>query len=254
MFIRLPSATSRPRVLGFICLLGLALALLIILGYAACVSLLSDGAAGILTSPAIAQQPAGPRRPAGELTGGTAWLNCSGPVTLADLRGHIVLLDFWTLCCINCMHVLPDLDKLEAKYPGILVIIGIHTPKFHNEKLSASIRQAILRYHIQHPVVNDADSKIWRRYRVNGWPTLVLIDPDGNYYGDISGEGGFKILDKHIGRLVKEFRARKTLEEDAAQLRPDQAQATPARSTSPARSWPTPPAIVCSSPTAPTTV
>src|SRR4029079_11325899 len=124
-----------------------------------------------------------------ELSGGTDWLNTDRPLDLKELRGRVVLLDFWTLCCINCIHTLPDLAKLEAKYPGLLVVIGIHTPKFDNEKLTESIRKAILRYEVKHPVINDADQRIWGRYRVRSWPTLILFDPDGNLYGRISGEG-----------------------------------------------------------------
>ncbi|MCI0682265.1 MAG: redoxin domain-containing protein [Gemmataceae bacterium] len=160
------------------------------------------------------EQPAKKKVPAPGLQGATDWLNVAGPLTLEDLRGRVVLLDFWTLCCINCIHTLPDLAKLEAKYPGILVVLGIHTPKFENEKLTSSIRKAILRYEIKHPVVNDADMRIWRRYGVRSWPTLVLIDPDGNYYGQISGEGAYEVLDQHIGKLVKEYRAKKALKEE----------------------------------------
>lgn len=154
------------------------------------------------------------RFPAPELSGGVAWLNTAKPLALPDLKGRIVLLDFWTLCCINCIHVMPDLAKLEAKYPGVLVVIGVHTPKFENEKNTESIRKAISRYELKHPVVNDADMKIWRRYGVRSWPTLVLIDPDGNYYGQVSGEGVFDVLDEHIGKMVKDFRERKLLKED----------------------------------------
>src|SRR5438309_10083581 len=103
------------------------------------------------------------------LDGGIAWLNAEGPLSLEDLKGRIVLLDFWTLCCINCIHTIPDLAKLEAKYPGVLVVIGVHSPKFPNEKKTASVRKAILRYRVNHPVVNDADMLIWRRYGVNSW-------------------------------------------------------------------------------------
>jgi len=148
-----------------------------------------------------------------ELTGGTDWLNTDRPLELKELRGRVVVLDFWTLCCINCIHTLPDLARLEAKYPGVLVVIGVHTPKFDNEKNTESIRKAILRYEVKHPVINDADHKIWRRYAVNSWPTLVLIDPDGNYYGRAGGEGNFEVLDEHIGKLVKEAKAKGTLKE-----------------------------------------
>jgi thiol-disulfide isomerase/thioredoxin len=153
------------------------------------------------------------RQLAPELEGSVAWLNTASPLKLADLRGRVVLLDFWTLCCINCIHTLPDLAKLEAKYPGILVVIGVHTPKFPNEKKTESIRKAILRYQVSHPVVNDAEAILWRRYRVRSWPTLVLIDPEGHYYGQTSGEGQFEVLDEHIGKLVKEYRAKKLLNE-----------------------------------------
>ncbi len=155
------------------------------------------------------------KSPAPELTGGVAWLNTEKPLNLPDLKGRVVLLDFWTLCCINCIHVLPDLAKLEAKYPGVLVVIGVHSPKFENEKNTESIRKAVLRYQVKHPVVNDADHKIWRRYRVNSWPTLMLIDPEGNIYGKLSGEGVYDVLDHHIGKMVKEYKAKKMLREDS---------------------------------------
>src|SRR5438128_11809312 len=148
-----------------------------------------------------------------ELDGGSAWLNTAGPVRLADLKGRIVLLDFWTLCCINCIHTLPDLAKLEAKYPGILVVLGIHIPKFPNEANTDSIRKAILRYQIKHPVVNDAKAIISRRYGFKSWPTLILIDPEGKYYGQISGEGAYDVLDQHIEKLAKQYRAKKMLKE-----------------------------------------
>ena len=104
--------------------------------------------------------------PAPSLEGGTAWLNTAGPLKIADLKGKIVLLDFWTLCCINCIHTLPDLAKLEKKYANELVIIGVHAAKFESEKNTQNIRKAILRYEIAHPVVNDADHVIWDRYGV----------------------------------------------------------------------------------------
>src|SRR5437867_7861111 len=80
--------------------------------------------------------------PAPDLDGGIAWLNTGGPLALKDLKGKVVLLDFWTLCCINCMHCLPDLHKLEKKYANELVVIGVHSPKFESEKETKSIRKA----------------------------------------------------------------------------------------------------------------
>ena len=139
-----------------------------------------------------------------ELTGGTGWLNTDRPIYIKDLKGKVVLLDFWTYACINCMHVIPDLKRLEAKYPYELVVIGVHSAKFTNEKDSDNIRQAILRYGIEHPVVNDSEFRIWRSYGVKAWPTLVLINPEGYVAGSVSGEGHYELMDKVIGALIKD--------------------------------------------------
>jgi thiol-disulfide isomerase/thioredoxin len=153
-----------------------------------------------------------PRRlKAPELEGGVAWLNTAGPVRLKDLRGKIVLLDFWTLCCINCIHVMPDLARLEEKYPNELVVIGVHTAKFKNEKRTESIRKAVLRYQIAHPVVNDANQAIWQAYGSRSWPTLVLIDPEGYKVFEDSGEGLYEDLNREIANLIKIHKAKKTL-------------------------------------------
>src|SRR6516162_8139846 len=111
------------------------------------------------------------------------------------------------------MHILPDLVRLEAKYPGVLVIIGVHSPKFPHEKKTASIRKAVLRYGVDHPVVNDMNLALWRRYNIKQWPTYVLIDPDGKFRGGVSGEGQLKKLDLAIGQLVREFKAKGKLKQ-----------------------------------------
>jgi DNA-binding beta-propeller fold protein YncE len=149
----------------------------------------------------------GNRRPvkAPELNGGTGWLNTDRPIYIANLKGKVVLLDFWTYACINCMHVIPDLKKLEARYPEELVVIGIHSAKFTNEKDSDNIRQAILRYGIVHPVVNDSEFRIWRSYGVKAWPTFVVINPDGYVAGAVSGEGNYDLLDKVISAIITEY-------------------------------------------------
>jgi thiol-disulfide isomerase/thioredoxin len=161
-----------------------------------------------------------------ELEGGVAWLNSAGPLRLKDLRGKIVLLDFWTLCCINCMHVLPDLARLEKKYPNELVVIGIHTAKFQNEKKTESIRKAILRYEISHPVVNDAEQRIWETFGSRSWPTLCLIDPEGYAVWLDSGEGHYEALDREIARLVKIHKANKTLNENPLRFQLARSQET----------------------------
>ncbi len=159
--------------------------------------------------------------PAPELTGGAAWLNVPKPLTLADLKGKVVLLDFWTYCCINCMHIIPDLKKLEAKYPKELVVIGVHSAKHRNERESENIRQAILRYEIEHPVINDSDFALWQAYGVRAWPTLVLIDPEGNIVGSDSGEGHYEILDTLIGKLASDFRSKNLINEKPVPLSPE---------------------------------
>ncbi len=141
------------------------------------------------------------------LDGGVDWIN-SGPISLRQLRGKIVLLDFWTYCCINCHHILPDLAKLEKKYENELVVIGVHTPKFPAEHDTENIRKKVQEYRIRHPVINDARSILWRKFHVRSWPTLVLIDANGVVDGAIAGEGHFETLDKEIARLIENHKSR----------------------------------------------
>jgi thiol-disulfide isomerase/thioredoxin len=144
---------------------------------------------------------------------GLEWLNTEKPISLRELRGKIVLLDFWTYCCINCLHIIPDLKKLEAKYANQLVVIGVHSAKFLNEKGTENIRQAILRYEIEHPVVNDRDFDVWQSYAAKAWPTLALINPKGKVVGSHSGEGIYEMFDNVIGQMVAYFRAKNELDE-----------------------------------------
>jgi thiol-disulfide isomerase/thioredoxin/sugar lactone lactonase YvrE len=118
---------------------------------------------------------------------GMEWLN-SRPLSKKDLKGKFVLLDFWTYCCINCMHILPELKKLEQKYPDELVVVGVHSAKFEGERQTENIREAILRYEIAHPVINDAQHVLWDGFKVDTWPTIVLIDPEGKIAWRRSGE------------------------------------------------------------------
>ena len=152
-------------------------------------------------------------QPAPEFPEKMDWLNSAGPITMKDLKGKIVLLDFWTTCCINCIHTLPDLAKLEKKYPNEVVVIGVHSAKFDSEKETKNIRKAILRYEIAHPVVNDGDHKIWDKYGVSSWPTLVVVDTAGNIVGATSGEGNYETLDKVIAKLIEDGKKKKTLDE-----------------------------------------
>jgi thiol-disulfide isomerase/thioredoxin len=195
-----------------------ALALLTLLALAAC-------GTAILMTTAAAQQPNPTPLPADALDGGVDWINTRGAIHLPDLKGKIVLLDFWTYCCINCHHVLPDLAKLEAKYPNELVVIGVHTAKFEAEKRTANIRQKVNEYGIKHPVINDAEQVIWSRFGVNSWPTLVLIDPMGRYVGNVAGEGHYETLDRVIGKLVADHRKLRTLDQTPLKFEPEDEKA-----------------------------
>ncbi len=117
------------------------------------------------------------------------WFNVEKPIKLADQQGKLVLLHFWTYCSINCLHVLPDLRYLQEKYADGLTIVGLLSPKFANERMAKNIELAIKRHDIRHPVANDAGFVVWQQYNVNAWPTLVLIDTQGNVITQLTGEG-----------------------------------------------------------------
>jgi DNA-binding beta-propeller fold protein YncE len=153
-----------------------------------------------------------------EITGGRGWLNTGKPLSIAALKGKVIILDFWTYGCINCIHIIPDLKKLEAKYGNQLVVIGVHSAKFENEKQTENIRRIIMRYELEHPVYNDADFSVWRNYGVRAWPTQVVIDPAGYVVGAASGEGNYELIDRVVGKLVDEFRKRGELNEEPLKL------------------------------------
>jgi thiol-disulfide isomerase/thioredoxin len=135
----------------------------------------------------------------------TGWLNTSRPLKAEDLQGRIILLDFWTYCCINCMHVIPDLKYLEDKFGDDLTVIGVHSAKFANERDTENIKNAILRYDIHHAVVNDFDFSIWKKFGVNAWPTFILINPDGIIEETYSGEGNREAAARDIEQLQKKY-------------------------------------------------
>jgi DNA-binding beta-propeller fold protein YncE len=144
---------------------------------------------------------------------GVQWINTGGPIQLSELRGKFVLVDFWTYCCINCMHILPELKKLEKAYPNNLVVIGVHSAKFSTEHDSKNITEAVQRYQIEHPVINDADHKIWDRFEVNAWPTVILIDPEGKGVWWRSGEITFEQVDSVLKTAIPFYRKHKLLDE-----------------------------------------
>lgn len=143
---------------------------------------------------------------------GRGWLNTGGePVTLADLRGRIVVLDFWTFCCVNCLHVLDELRPLEETYADSLVLIGVHSPKFEHEADPDALAAAVERYAVHHPVLDDPDLVTWQAYTARAWPTLVVIDPEGYIVASMSGEGHGHGLSVLIEELIASHRAKGTL-------------------------------------------
>ncbi|TBR57911.1 hypothetical protein B4U84_18290 [Westiellopsis prolifica IICB1] len=159
-----------------------------------------------------------PRVRAPELPQNFPWLNTEKPLSLQKLRGRVIILDFWTYCCINCLHVLPDLKYLEHKYKDSLTVIGVHSAKFDNEKEIDNIRQAILRYDIEHPVLIDSGFKVWENYAVRAWPTLMVIDPEGYVVHYVSGEGHRNILDQVIEKLISQHQEKGTINFQELQL------------------------------------
>ncbi|MGA9745944.1 MAG: thioredoxin-like domain-containing protein [Nocardioides sp.] len=152
-----------------------------------------------------------PRVRAPELRG-CGWLNTEGPVSLADLRGRFVLLDFWTFCCIHCLHVLEELRAVEERHEGELVVIGVHSPKFEHETDADALAAAVERYDVRHPVLDDPELTTWQAYTARAWPTLVLIDPEGYVVAQYAGEGHAHAIEALLAELREEHAARGTLQ------------------------------------------
>lgn len=147
-----------------------------------------------------------------ELTGRGGWLNTGGKdLTLADLRGRIVILDFWTFCCVNCLHVLDELRELEEKHRDTVVIVGVHSPKFVHEADHQAVVDAVERYEVHHPVLDDPELATWKQYAVRAWPTLVVIDPEGYVVAQHAGEGHAHAIETLVGQLEAEHAAKGTL-------------------------------------------
>ncbi|MFI9050463.1 NHL domain-containing thioredoxin family protein [Streptomyces sp. NPDC053427] len=147
-----------------------------------------------------------------ELIGKGGWLNTGGnELTLSDLRGRIVILDFWTFCCVNCLHVLDELRELEERHRDTVVIIGVHSPKFVHEAEHQAVVDAVERYGVEHPVLDDPELATWKQYAVRAWPTLVVIDPEGYVVAQHAGEGHAHALEKLVEELTDEHGAKGTL-------------------------------------------
>ena len=103
------------------------------------------------------------------------------------------------------MHMFPQLRKIEAKYQDRVLVVGVHSPKFPAERETANLREAVLRYRIEHPVVNDRDFQVWHAYGGRAWPTLMFIDPAGRVIGKHEGELPFETFDPLVDRMLRDF-------------------------------------------------
>ncbi|MFD7918020.1 NHL domain-containing thioredoxin family protein [Streptomyces sp. NPDC059740] len=168
-----------------------------------------------MNDPAPTPAPASPRRTrvrAPELIGKGGWLNTGGKnLTLSDLRGRVVLLDFWTFCCVNCLHVLDELRELEERHSDTVVTVGVHSPKFVHEAEHQAVVDAVERYGVEHPVLDDPELATWKAYAVRAWPTLVVIDPEGYVVAQHAGEGHAHAIEALVAELEAEHEAKGTL-------------------------------------------
>lgn len=140
--------------------------------------------------------------PAPELKGTGKWLN-SAPLTLGSLKGKVVLVDFWTYSCINCLRTLPYVTGWYNKYRDQgLVVLGVHTPEFPFEKEAAGVQTAIDRFHINYPVVQDNRYETWNAFGNEYWPSSYLIDKSGRIVFKHFGEGGYDQMEEAIRQLL----------------------------------------------------
>ncbi|MFI8422102.1 NHL domain-containing thioredoxin family protein [Streptomyces sp. NPDC085479] len=163
-------------------------------------------------APTPAPAPRRARVRAPELIGKGGWINTGGKdLKLADFRGRVLILDFWTFCCINCLHVLDELRELEEKHRDTLVIVGVHSPKFVHEAEHQAVVDAVERYEVHHPVLDDPELATWKQYAVRAWPTLVVIDPEGYIVAQHAGEGHANAIRTLVEELEAEHEAKGTL-------------------------------------------
>ena len=166
---------------------------------------------------------AAPRRGrvrAPELVGRGGWINTTADLSLSRLKGKVVLLDFWSFCCINCLHIVEELRPLEERFGDALVVVGVHSPKFEHERDHEALERAVARYDVRHPVLDDPDRTTWDQYGIRAWPTLVLVDPAGYATAAISGEGNARALEREIARMIEESREAGTLDETPVSMLP----------------------------------
>jgi thiol-disulfide isomerase/thioredoxin len=147
-----------------------------------------------------------PRTPAplaAEFKGINHWIN-SAPLTMEGLRGKVVLVEFWTYDCINCIHVLPHVKQLHERYASQgLVVVGVHTPEYGHERILANLEDAVKRFGIRYPVAQDNDYRTWNAFDNQYWPAQYLISQDGHIVYRHFGEGRYADTEARIQRLLR---------------------------------------------------
>jgi thiol-disulfide isomerase/thioredoxin len=138
------------------------------------------------------------------LEGGTGWVNAPA-VTRESLRGKVVLVDFWTYSCINCLRTLPYVKAWAQKYKDAgLVVVGVHTPEFGFERSTANVQRAVRHLDVTFPVVADGERRIWKAFGTQAWPTMVLVDAQGGIRSRQVGEGSYEETERTLQRLLRE--------------------------------------------------
>lgn len=158
-----------------------------------------------------------------DFDGATQWLNVDRPLTLADLKGRVVVVDFWTSCCINCLQTMPTLKRLEEAFRGTpLVVVGVHSPKFDEEADAERLIDVVLDNRIEHPVASDGNMKVWRAWGVEAWPTVAVLDQNGKALWAGSGEPDYDELSSIVRSVMKEAHAKGELSRgELSQLKPE---------------------------------
>ena len=159
-------------------------------------------APGVAGDASIASQLAGARATAPNFVGISKWFN-SAPLSISDLRGKVVLVDFWTYGCYNCVNTLPYVTKLYETYRDKgLVVVGIHTPEFPFERSAGNVQAALKRHSITYPVAQDNDSATWNAWRNQYWPAQYIVDQHGNIVFSHAGEGQYEEIERTVRRLL----------------------------------------------------
>jgi thiol-disulfide isomerase/thioredoxin len=180
-------------------MIGSRRALLTALAGLAAVTAAAPGFAGDASVPV---QLVEARAAAPNFVGISKWFN-SAPLSIGDLRGKVVLVDFWTYGCYNCVNTLPHVTKLYETYKDKgLVVVGIHTPEFPFERSAVNVQAALKRHGITYPVAQDNDSVTWNAWRNQYWPAQYIVDQRGNVVFSHAGEGQYDEIERTVRRLL----------------------------------------------------